>query len=60
MVDPKSCPFCGSTMVFVETLWTDDLKRCSVQCDSCEARGPETLNEEAAIRRWNERTEGKS
>lgn len=50
----KSCPFCGSTLVFCET----DCGRHSVNCGGCGVEGPWCDDDDEAISKWNRRLSG--
>jgi Lar family restriction alleviation protein len=48
----KPCPFCGSTAVVLVDL--------TVRCGNCTAVGPFGVDAGQAIKRWNERMEGRT
>ena len=48
----KPCPFCGSSAVALVGL--------EVRCGNCTAVGPFGVTGEQAVKRWNERVEGRS
>lgn len=46
MDKPLPCPFCGDKELFISR---------EVYCEKCGCYGPEAMNEEYAIKFWNER-----
>jgi Lar family restriction alleviation protein len=60
----KSCPFCGSTYVYVSELINKSFGMAWMQCSECGARGPtlkytdvENLDYDGVVDAWNRRDE---
>ena len=50
-MEPKPCPFCGSTDLEVD----DEVEKSTVYCEKCDIDGPTGEDKDEAIELWNRR-----
>lgn len=48
----KNCPFCGSSKIWCRCIEEDSFR---MECNFCKAIGPESMTENGAKNRWNNR-----
>lgn len=53
--DAFDCPFCGSKKLISET---DGSFSSWIECESCEARGPQSYDGHEAVYKWNRNADG--
>lgn len=55
----EACPFCGNQSPKTLFPFEEQMDEIYVWCNDCRAKGPYRNTEEAAVREWNKRVEGK-